>query len=60
MQYNAKNGILIWAILSGSTVNFCLEMMFGMLFFIVWAIQNQKNPKKVCPSVFDFDSILAL
>ena len=60
MQYNAKIEILIWAILSFSTVNFCLEMMFGMLFFIVWAIQNQKNPKKVRPSIFDFDTILAL
>ena len=54
MQYNAKNEILIWAILSGSTANFGQEMMFGMLFFNVWAIQNQKNPKKVRPSIFDF------
>ena len=40
MQYNAKNGILIWAILSGSTVNFGQEIMFGMLFFIIWAIEK--------------------
>ena len=45
MQYNAKYEILIWAVLSSSTVNFGLEIMFSMLIFIVFAIENQKNPK---------------
>ena len=60
MQYNAKNEMLIWAILSGSTVNFGQEIMFGMLFFIIWAIENQKNSKNGRQSIFDFQLILAL
>ena len=36
------------------------EILFGMLFFIVWVIKNQKNPKKIHPLIFDFDTILAL
>ena len=32
----------------------CLKITFGMLFFIVWAIENKKNPKKVHSSIFDF------
>ena len=52
--------MLIWAILCGSTVNFGQEIMFGMLFFIIWAIENQKNPKNGRHSIFDFQLILAL
>ena len=55
-----KNEILIWAILSSSIVNFGQEIMFGMLFFIIWAIENQKNPKNGRQSIFDFQLILAL
>ena len=49
--------MLIWAILSSSIVNFGQEIMFGMLFFIIWAIENQKNGRQ---SIFDFQLILAL
>ena len=37
-RWFAYKEILIWAVLSSSTVNFCLEFTFGMLFFNVWAI----------------------
>ena len=37
-RWFAYNEILIWAVLSGSTVEFCLKITFGMLFFNVWAI----------------------
>ena len=40
--------------LESSTVDFCLQITFGILFFIVRAIENPKNPKKVHPSIFDF------
>ena len=40
--------------LEWSTVDFCLQITFGILFFIVRAIENPKNPKKVHPSIFDF------
>ena len=59
MQYNAKYEILIWAVLSSSTVNFGLEIMFSMIIFIVLAIENQKNPKNKRWSIFDFQLILA-
>ena len=40
--------------LEWSTVDFYIENTFDMLFFIVWAIENQKKLKKVHPSIFDF------
>ena len=50
--------------LEWSAVDFCLQITFGILFFIVRAIENPKNPKKVHPSIFDFslmrNSIFAL
>ena len=46
MQYNGKNEILIWAVLSEASQisQFCKSRR---LFFIFGAIENQKNPKKV-------------
>ena len=42
-------GYLEW-----SSDDFWLEITFGMIFFIVWAIENKNIPKKVHPSIFDF------
>ena len=46
MQYKSKNEILIWAILSSSTVNFGLEMTFSMLFLLFEPIKTKKIQKK--------------
>ena len=42
-------GYLEW-----SSDDFWLEITFGMIFFIFWAIENKNIPKKVHPSIFDF------